>query len=83
MTVADGEPCFTPHVPASWGLLRFRVYWRRGWERAAEERTERPVTPPSAGGQESWRRQIRRLVLNIHGLVDLVLVEGLPPRSPQ
>ena len=28
MTVAGGEPCFTPHVPASWGSLRFRVRWR-------------------------------------------------------
>jgi trehalose/maltose hydrolase-like predicted phosphorylase len=28
MTVADGEPRFTPHVPASWGSLRFRVRWR-------------------------------------------------------
>ena len=28
MTVAGGEPCFTPHVPASWGSLRFRVCWR-------------------------------------------------------
>ena len=30
MTVAGGEPCFTPHVPASWGSLRFRVRWRGG-----------------------------------------------------
>jgi kojibiose phosphorylase len=29
MTVADGRPRFIPHVPASWGLLRFRVHWRR------------------------------------------------------
>jgi trehalose/maltose hydrolase-like predicted phosphorylase len=29
MTVADGgQPRFTPHVPASWGSLRFRVRWR-------------------------------------------------------
>jgi trehalose/maltose hydrolase-like predicted phosphorylase len=28
MTVADGKPRFTPHVPGSWGLLRFRVHWR-------------------------------------------------------
>jgi trehalose/maltose hydrolase-like predicted phosphorylase len=28
MTVAGGEPCVTPHVPASWGSLRFRVRWR-------------------------------------------------------
>jgi trehalose/maltose hydrolase-like predicted phosphorylase len=27
-TVAGGEPGFTPHVPASWGSLRFRVRWR-------------------------------------------------------
>jgi kojibiose phosphorylase len=29
MTVADGKPRFTPHVPASWGLLRFRIRWRQ------------------------------------------------------
>jgi trehalose/maltose hydrolase-like predicted phosphorylase len=29
MTVADGKPRFTPHVPASWGRLRFRVHWRQ------------------------------------------------------
>jgi trehalose/maltose hydrolase-like predicted phosphorylase len=28
MTVAGGEPRFTPRVPASWGSLRFRVRWR-------------------------------------------------------
>jgi trehalose/maltose hydrolase-like predicted phosphorylase len=28
MTVAGGEPRFTPRVPASWGSLRFRVCWR-------------------------------------------------------
>jgi trehalose/maltose hydrolase-like predicted phosphorylase len=28
MTVLDGEPRFAPHVPASWGSLRFRVRWR-------------------------------------------------------
>jgi kojibiose phosphorylase len=28
MTVAGGEPRFTPQVPASWGSLRFRVRWR-------------------------------------------------------
>jgi len=28
MTVAGGEPRFAPHVPASWGSLRFRVRWR-------------------------------------------------------
>ena len=28
MTVAGGEPHFTPRVPASWGSLRFRVRWR-------------------------------------------------------
>ncbi len=28
MTVAGGEPRFTPHVPASWGSLRVRVRWR-------------------------------------------------------
>jgi trehalose/maltose hydrolase-like predicted phosphorylase len=28
MTVADGRPRFTPHVPGSWGRLRFRVQWR-------------------------------------------------------
>jgi trehalose/maltose hydrolase-like predicted phosphorylase len=28
MTVADGEPRFTPQVPASWGSLRFRIRWR-------------------------------------------------------
>jgi trehalose/maltose hydrolase-like predicted phosphorylase len=29
MTVAEGKPRFTPHVPESWGLLRFRVHWRQ------------------------------------------------------
>jgi trehalose/maltose hydrolase-like predicted phosphorylase len=28
MTVAGGEPRFTPRVPAAWGSLRFRVRWR-------------------------------------------------------
>jgi trehalose/maltose hydrolase-like predicted phosphorylase len=28
MTVAGGEPRFTPQVPASWGSLRYRVSWR-------------------------------------------------------
>jgi len=28
MTVAEGELRFAPHVPASWGSLRFRVRWR-------------------------------------------------------
>jgi len=28
MTLAGGEPRFTPHVPASWGSLRFQVCWR-------------------------------------------------------
>jgi len=28
MTVAGGEPRFTPQVPRSWGSLRFRVRWR-------------------------------------------------------
>jgi trehalose/maltose hydrolase-like predicted phosphorylase len=28
MTVAGGEPRFTPHVPASWASLRFHVRWR-------------------------------------------------------
>jgi trehalose/maltose hydrolase-like predicted phosphorylase len=28
MTVAGGEPRFTPRVPASWGSLRYRVRWR-------------------------------------------------------
>jgi trehalose/maltose hydrolase-like predicted phosphorylase len=28
MTVAGGQPRFAPHVPASWGSLRFRVRWR-------------------------------------------------------
>jgi trehalose/maltose hydrolase-like predicted phosphorylase len=28
MTVVDGQPRFAPHVPASWGSLRFRVRWR-------------------------------------------------------
>jgi kojibiose phosphorylase len=28
MTVADEKPRFAPHVPASWGSLRFRVRWR-------------------------------------------------------
>jgi trehalose/maltose hydrolase-like predicted phosphorylase len=28
MTVAGGEPRFTPQVPASWGSLRYRVRWR-------------------------------------------------------
>jgi kojibiose phosphorylase len=28
MTVAGGQPHFDPHVPASWGSLRFRVRWR-------------------------------------------------------
>jgi kojibiose phosphorylase len=28
MTVAGGEPRWTPRVPASWGSLRFRVRWR-------------------------------------------------------
>jgi trehalose/maltose hydrolase-like predicted phosphorylase len=28
MTVVGGEPRFTPHVPASWGSLRFRLTWR-------------------------------------------------------
>jgi trehalose/maltose hydrolase-like predicted phosphorylase len=28
MSVAGGQPRFTPHVPASWGSLRFRVRWQ-------------------------------------------------------
>jgi trehalose/maltose hydrolase-like predicted phosphorylase len=28
MTVTGGQPRFTPHVPASWGSLRFRVRWQ-------------------------------------------------------
>jgi trehalose/maltose hydrolase-like predicted phosphorylase len=28
MTVRDGAPSFAPHVPSSWGSLRFRVCWR-------------------------------------------------------
>jgi trehalose/maltose hydrolase-like predicted phosphorylase len=29
MTVADGgQPRFTPHAPASWGSLRYRVRWQ-------------------------------------------------------
>jgi trehalose/maltose hydrolase-like predicted phosphorylase len=28
MTVAGDQPRFAPHVPASWGSLRFRVHWR-------------------------------------------------------
>ena len=28
MTVAGDQPRFAPHVPASWGSLRFRVRWR-------------------------------------------------------
>jgi trehalose/maltose hydrolase-like predicted phosphorylase len=28
MTVAGGEPRFSPHVPASWASLRFQVRWR-------------------------------------------------------
>ena len=46
VTVADGEPRFTPHVPASWGCSAAGCSWRRGWERAAEERTESGVWTP-------------------------------------
>jgi trehalose/maltose hydrolase-like predicted phosphorylase len=28
MTAADGKPRFAPHVPASWGSLRFRARWQ-------------------------------------------------------
>jgi trehalose/maltose hydrolase-like predicted phosphorylase len=45
MTVAGEEPSFTPHVPASWGSLRFRIAWRGT-----------PLEVTATGGTASVRR---------------------------
>jgi kojibiose phosphorylase len=46
MSVAGGEPGFTPHVPSSWGSLRFRVTWRGA-----------PLEVTATGGAASVRRR--------------------------
>jgi trehalose/maltose hydrolase-like predicted phosphorylase len=46
MSVAGGEPGFTPHVPPSWGSLRFRVTWRGA-----------PLAVTATGGAASVRRR--------------------------
>ena len=50
MTVAGGQPRFTPHVPASWGSLRFRVHWRGDLLEVTASGTTATVTSrPSTG----------------------------------
>jgi kojibiose phosphorylase len=51
MTVADGQPRFTPQVPASWGSLRFRVRWQGGLLEVTATATTATVTthPQNAG----------------------------------
>jgi trehalose/maltose hydrolase-like predicted phosphorylase len=55
MSVADGEPRFAPHVPASWGSLRFRVRWRDTLFQVTATGTTAAVTtsPAAAQGQVS------------------------------
>jgi trehalose/maltose hydrolase-like predicted phosphorylase len=50
MSVAGGEPRFTPQVPASWGSLRFRVRWRGVPLEVAASGTTATAGAPSRGG---------------------------------
>jgi trehalose/maltose hydrolase-like predicted phosphorylase len=48
MTVAGDQPRFDPHVPASWGSLRFRVRWRGALLEITARGTTATVTPVTA-----------------------------------
>jgi trehalose/maltose hydrolase-like predicted phosphorylase len=54
MTVDGGELRFAPHVPASWGSLRFRVHWRGDLlEVTATGTTATARSRPSADDQQT------------------------------
>ena len=44
-TTDEPRPRFSPHVPASWGSLRFRVYWRGELLEVTASGTEATVEP--------------------------------------
>jgi len=51
MTVAGGEPRFTPHVPASWGSLRFWLRWRGGLLEVTATGTTATITTQAGYGR--------------------------------
>ena len=62
MTVDGGELRFAPHVPASWGSLRFRVRWRGDLLEVTPESWDRAFNVNVRGGfflaQEMARRML-------------------------
>jgi hypothetical protein len=66
MTVAGGEPCFTPHVPASWGVAPFPGPLARRPPRSHSHQRDRGGDGPLIGATVSAQLSCQRGAMGEH-----------------